>query len=347
VAAVFDAFFVTYQRRIKDLVRIATGGTGQLPAGDLHPDLINRIAAEASATAQSILTMCIRAFEYLPPVDITFGDYLRALVTADFELSPADENGERAAMIEAFRMRGIYPDNVASLAEESLIWESAGDKEYEPLNRELVGQLAVGAKLLGSPVNRAPFMAPPSQIKAAKFHNVAYNPADPNHDEYGIDIVRPVKEELHQYAARNAAKLGLSPDRKISVRGFHPAFRVGSDGQLLIEIVAQFAQRANKDEVERKHGRGKLGGVPLRGGTTVIASAEGKIRYVISKPLTSPKLRADQRKHASERLERQLNFVSQCDSADPRLPWDHSSKYYSKRIALAMNFAAIHRGIRR
>ena len=28
VAAVFDAFFVTYQRRIRDLIRIATGGTG-------------------------------------------------------------------------------------------------------------------------------------------------------------------------------------------------------------------------------------------------------------------------------------------------------------------------------
>ncbi|MDQ3667957.1 MAG: hypothetical protein M3410_15575 [Acidobacteriota bacterium] len=31
VAAVFDAFFSTYQRRIKDLVRIATGGTGREP----------------------------------------------------------------------------------------------------------------------------------------------------------------------------------------------------------------------------------------------------------------------------------------------------------------------------
>ena len=103
-------------------------------------------------------------------------------------------------MIEAFRLRGIYPYNVASLAEESLMWESAGDKEYEPLNPELVDQLAVGAKLLGSPVNRAPFMAPPSQTKTPKIHNIPYNPADPNHDEYGIDIVAAVKDELHAYA---------------------------------------------------------------------------------------------------------------------------------------------------
>src|SRR5262249_19170324 len=125
VAAVFDGFFATYQRRIRDLVRIATGGTGMLPAGDLHPDLINRIAGEASRAAQSILNMCIRAFDYLPPVDITFGDYLRALITADYELVPADEVGQRSAMIEAFRLRGIYPEQVASLAEESLLWPPA------------------------------------------------------------------------------------------------------------------------------------------------------------------------------------------------------------------------------
>jgi len=125
VAAVFDGFFNTYQARIQDLVRIATGGTGRLPEGDMHPDLVQRIANEASATAQSVLNMCIRAFEYLPPVDITFGDYLRALVTADYELNPGDVYGLRANMIEAFRSRGIYPENVRSLAEESLLWENA------------------------------------------------------------------------------------------------------------------------------------------------------------------------------------------------------------------------------
>jgi hypothetical protein len=73
---------------------------------------VNRIAQEASRTAQTVLNMCIRAFEYLPPIDITFGDYLRALVTADFELSPSDEIGLRANMIEAFRAReagGLRP----------------------------------------------------------------------------------------------------------------------------------------------------------------------------------------------------------------------------------------------
>src|SRR3712207_6058669 len=37
VAAVFDAFLAIYNSRIGDLKRIATGGSGLLPAGDIHP----------------------------------------------------------------------------------------------------------------------------------------------------------------------------------------------------------------------------------------------------------------------------------------------------------------------
>jgi len=47
--------------------------------------------------------MCIRALDYCPPVDITFGDYLRALITADVDLVPGDEHHYRVAIIEAFR----------------------------------------------------------------------------------------------------------------------------------------------------------------------------------------------------------------------------------------------------
>ena len=342
VAAVFEAFFSTYQKRIKDLIRIATGGTGQLPAGDLHPDLVNRIAGEASSTAQSILTMCIRAFEYLPPVDITFGDYLRALVTADFELSPADENGERAAMIEAFRERGIYPDNVTSLAEESLIWENVEGDRHPDFSQDLINQLVVGAQLLGRSPNREPSIAPPSESVAQQLQEQAYDSSNPAHDEYGIDLKKNVKDSLAKYAQDNAVKLGLCPGREITVRGFHPAFRVGSDGQLLIEMVAQFTQR--DDSFSDKD----FGGVPVRGGTTVIASAEGKVRYVISKPIHSEELSDEKKQQARERIERQLSFVDECDRSDPHLAWvDQNKDEYRKRIAKTMNFAAVHRGIKR
>lgn len=120
VAAVFDAFLTIYKDRVSDLFRIATGGSGVLPQGALHPDLVNRLAQEAAKSARHILRMCVRAIDYCPPVDITFGDFLRAVITADIDTTSEDNRNYRLAFIDAFRRRGIYPENMTSLSEESL-----------------------------------------------------------------------------------------------------------------------------------------------------------------------------------------------------------------------------------
>jgi hypothetical protein len=112
-----------YKIRIADLLRIATGGTGVLLPGAIHPDLVTRMAEEAARISQHLLTMCIRALDYSPLVDITFGEYLRALITADYDVSPSDPDGYRIALMESFRRYGIYPDKVRSLSEESLFWQ--------------------------------------------------------------------------------------------------------------------------------------------------------------------------------------------------------------------------------
>ena len=120
VAAVFEAFNNIYQLRVADLLRIASNGSGILPLGEIHPDLVNRLSIEASKTASHILNMCIRALDYCPPVDITFGDYLRAIITADLELVPEDPYNYRLSFIDAFRRRGIYPQGIKNLSIESL-----------------------------------------------------------------------------------------------------------------------------------------------------------------------------------------------------------------------------------
>lgn len=134
VSAVFDAFVSIYESRIADLRRIASGGTGVLVEGELHPDLVNRLADEAVKSAQHVLTMCIRALDYCPPVDIDFGDYLRALITADRDVMLHDTRGYRLAFIDAFRQHGIYPRKLRSLSEESLTWDRAHEiNKYEKL----------------------------------------------------------------------------------------------------------------------------------------------------------------------------------------------------------------------
>ncbi len=127
VAAVFKAFLRIYRARAADLYRIATQGTGTLPEGDIHPDLTKRLAAEAAWAADRVLQMCIRAIDYCPPVDITFGDFLRGLITADLDYAPDDKSGFRVVFIESFREWGIYPDGVRSLGIEALTWPSGQD----------------------------------------------------------------------------------------------------------------------------------------------------------------------------------------------------------------------------
>jgi hypothetical protein len=141
VATMFDAFLSIYRSRIADLLRIATGGTGVLPAGNLHPDLVNRLASEATKTAGHILHMAIRALDYCPPVDITFGEYLRALVTADGDVVPDDSLGYRIAVIEAFRRRGIYPRGVRTLAADALRWQRHARPSFYGLLHELLGSM--------------------------------------------------------------------------------------------------------------------------------------------------------------------------------------------------------------
>ena len=301
VAAVFDAFFRVYQRRIRDLIRIATGGSGVLPAGDLHPDLVNRIAAEASKTAQNVLTMCIRSFEYLPPVDITFGDFLRALVTADYEMVPEDDVGLRSSMIEAFRVRGIYPDDALSLAEDSLLWrppEAELTVPIEPFEQRLVENARAfdrWGKTVGS--------------------------------EGSAAAVRKWAVQLTDWARRNTDALQLDTRYTIAVLGFHTVFRVAPNGQLVVELVAQFGQQDKATLSDPAYG-----GVSFRGGTTVIAGAEGKVRYVISKPMTD------------RRREIQRNYVRSLDATDVALAWC-DDKYEATRMRARTNFAALHRGL--
>jgi hypothetical protein len=133
VAAVFDAFLTIYSARTADLMRISGARLGK--GEQLHPDMTARLAGEAVKSADHVLRMCIRALDYLPPVDVRFGEFLRAIITADTDLIPDDRMNYRLAFVEAFRRRGIFPDNCLSMSPSNLLWdepmvEGAEEGEY-------------------------------------------------------------------------------------------------------------------------------------------------------------------------------------------------------------------------
>jgi hypothetical protein len=141
VAAIFDAFLAIYKARTVDLYRIYTGGTGILRPGAIHPDLVKRIAAEASKAATHVLHICVRALDYVPPVDITFGEYLRGIITADMDLVPDDTYGYRVAFVEAFRRRGIYPDDLDTLSVDTLRWQGVDLSEHSRRYAKILNHL--------------------------------------------------------------------------------------------------------------------------------------------------------------------------------------------------------------
>lgn len=134
VAAVFSAFLKVYRRRTLDLYRIASEGTGVLREGDIHPDLTQRLGDEAARTASTILQMCIRGIDYCPPVGITFGDYLRAVITSDYDFNPDDALGFRLAFVESFRQWGIHAHGARATSVESRFWPT-GETAFAEMPR--------------------------------------------------------------------------------------------------------------------------------------------------------------------------------------------------------------------
>lgn len=123
VAAVFDAYFKIYLRSTADLFRIYRAGGGALHT-DLPVPLASQLAHAASSIAQLFFNVCVRALDYCPPVDITFGDYLRAVITADLDVHPNDDLGLRDAFMQACRVRGILPDS-AFFSDTAIAWPAA------------------------------------------------------------------------------------------------------------------------------------------------------------------------------------------------------------------------------
>ncbi|MCB0115338.1 MAG: hypothetical protein KDD84_14665, partial [Caldilineaceae bacterium] len=269
--AVFEAFQTIFKRKAKQYVRLATGGSGVLPPGHMPGELLDILTSEVSKLANQFLNICIRAIDYCPPVDIELGEFLRAVITADYELVPEDPWGYREAWIDAFRRRGIFPSGVDFMAEDALLWR--------PPRIPLPG-------------------APALDFAHLAFHRSPAQPADRKE-------LRRQACALGWYVTRSPeclAAFGLvsSQNPAVSsqqvtipeVQSIRSAQRIGPDGQIVYDLVAEVTQR------RLISGNDAIPGYEFYGGSTVIIDAEGMIRYVIVKNIDSIR-----------RQKRQMNFL--------------------------------------
>lgn len=301
VAAVFDAYFTIYVERTHDLFRLARARGLDIEHNELPPDFAERLAREAVKTAEQFLNICVRALDYCPPVDIRFGDFLRALITADSDLVADDVHGYRPALIEAFRSRGIYPERASSYSEESIRWAPPDVHQGKRLPPCQGLQFDV-------------FDTNPDSIREREIHNGVL---------------------LHEYAVQNARRLGLSTQQgvKTQARNFHEVHRVGPNGELTFDMVAELTQHR---EVPADPARPKGETFTFRGGMTLIIGQDGVVRYAIQKALGDPS--TDRR---NTRLARQRDYRGELEASVGAAPFTHD---HSAQDTPHLSFQRIHRG---
>jgi hypothetical protein len=284
VACVFDGFVTAYLRRMSDLLRLTQGAAG----ADVGYELARRLADDASRTARQFMDMCVRAIDYCPPVDISFGDFLRALITVDTDLVQEDSIGYRAALIEAFAARGVDPGgDVGSYSEESLRWEQPRDRRDRPL-------VCRGLRF--------------DVVEGTRGASLSQN-----------------ARILSEFGRRHASALRLDPKLPVQAFSFHPVYRVGKDGQLGFQVVAQLLQRRRVAAAGRARSEDEV----FRGGCTLIVDLpEGVVRYGVYKRVHSRRRLACQEAFREEWRGSQAGPYLPADGLPPRASFARLHKGY-------------------
>ncbi len=258
VAAVFEAYIRVYRRHTEKLFRLIRMGRPR-DAADLSADAVQLLAATAQKVAEHFLGICIRAIDYCPPIDIQFGSYLRALITADIDAVPDDPLGYRDAFIKAFRRREIAIKNVRDLSEDSLQWRPPDLAETR------IPELAFSRlRFADNGLNQ------PSRVEVERRATALGNfiVADPS---------RLRAFGLHEPGG---------PYQAITIQSIRFAHRVGPDGIQRNELVCEITQA--------RRARGNT----FIGGSTVIVGMDGNIRYVIRRRVDDVRRRREEMRHA-------------------------------------------------
>jgi hypothetical protein len=148
------------------------------------------VVDEGAEVAEHLLTMAIRALDYCPPTDLTFPDYLSALLTIDREVVPDDSRfNYRAILVKNFAAYGIVPDKDADK-----------DGTWRRCDLDLI-------------YSRSHF-----------------------------DSMLRDKEEVFRFLWENRRALEIAREGYVEVETVRPSFKIGPDGFILRETVAEYVQ---------------------------------------------------------------------------------------------------------
>lgn len=231
VAAMMNAFLEVWLVRIEKLRR-----------NDQHKKFLDRelVVETGSEAAEHLLTMSIRALDYTPPTDITFGDYLSSFLTADYETVPDDTRYHyREHVLKSFEDYGIKP-----------------------------ASLGVDGKWL-------PIMGECNGLKYDRTH---------------FDSMLRDPDEVFRFLWENQRTLQIDDRAYTKIQSVRPCLRIGPDGFILRETVAEYVQIATMSAGELQQLYPPIGKpaqmpkdteVTLYGGGTLIFDEYGRLKYHI------------------------------------------------------------------
>jgi hypothetical protein len=248
VAVIFEAMGRIFDRKTSRLRKIANLAPG---ARDQLIDLMTR---EASDLAGQFLNILIRAIDYCPPLDLTFGEFLRALVTADAITVPEDPYGYREALVLAFRRFGITVPDVPDLSEESLLWRAP----YRPLGT--IEPLSFVNLRHG----REPGWFAPDDERARRADALGEFITSGRYDDFGL--------------AEPGRRGGEEYDLPV-IESVRTLRRLSPDDELDFHVVAEVTQRVRHNKRW------------YYGGSTIVIDEDGHFRFVIGKGVRNRKRR--------------------------------------------------------
>jgi hypothetical protein len=246
-AAVLNSFIQVWRKRLESW----------LPAKD-EEVAVDRVVEDGCDAANHLLTMCIRALDYCPMVDITFDDFLSALLTADFELLPDDGKYKyRKELRKEFRLWGIEPTSGTKtqlqkgIVPELGIWEKPSVESEKPLDYECVHR----------------------------------------------ESLEQDKNEVFRFLWENRDSLKIFENAYTWVISLRPCLRIAPDGFALKETVAEYRQtldiqagqlRSVCKGIKKPEGMPDDTQVRLNGGGVLVFDDFGRLKYHIRSRIDNP-----------------------------------------------------------
>jgi hypothetical protein len=169
-----------------------------------------RVAEEGTKAAGHLLGMLLRALDYLPPVELEFGDVLDAVLTADRRLAPDDDHGYRDALDAAFGAFGIAAPLHRIVDEDGVATDPAAPEE-------------------------PPLAAYPPDPDAGAETRLRY-------EHLNLAALRSSPEAVYRFVWNNAAVLGIDVRLPTRVERVLSSTRVGPDGLVVTEVLADYTQ---------------------------------------------------------------------------------------------------------